>query len=157
MADSNNTADDNAPELAALDPNIGTRRPVKLADLPNDVLVLIFEATRDFRWVLRTFPCVCRAWRDLYRTRNARPLHETLVIRPDVDSAAGAVKFALTFQEEIKTLHVSAGPDAHVNEFRDFALEDLGTLSSVLARSCDWRTIHERKQAEAQSSKGKGK
>ena len=37
-------------------------RPKSLNDLPNDVLVSIFEAIGDLRWVRNTIPLVCKAW-----------------------------------------------------------------------------------------------
>ena len=63
-----------------------------LNDLPNDVLVSVFAAARAPTWVRRTFPCVCKAWNELYRSKDASPLHETLVVDFDeeVQRAAAA-------------------------------------------------------------------
>ena len=46
--------------------------PLKLTDLPNQVLVSIFvvAADDDDIWVLYTIPFVCKAFRDLYRSRR---------------------------------------------------------------------------------------
>ena len=94
--------------------SISERRPLKLTDLSNDVLILIFATINYPRWAIRTFPCVCRAWRDLFRSRDASPLHEVLEICPQVDSAAGAVGFARRFADDVKTLYlgVPVDPDA---------------------------------------------
>jgi hypothetical protein len=45
---------------------------LKLTDLPNQVLVSIFvvAADDDDIWVLYTIPFVCKAFRDLYRSRR---------------------------------------------------------------------------------------
>ena len=94
--------------------SISERRPLKFTDLSNDVLILIFAKFLDRRWAIRTFPCVCRAWRDLFRSRDASPLHEVLEICPQVDSAAGAVGFVRRFADDVKTLYlgVPVDPDA---------------------------------------------
>ena len=55
-------------------------RPKTIYNLPNDVLVSIFEAIRDLCYVRHTIPCVCKAWAELYRSQNASPLHEALVV-----------------------------------------------------------------------------
>ena len=61
---------------AALDGDAGAE--LTITDLPNDVLVSIFEAVGDLRYVSHTAPCVCKEWAELYRSQDARPLHETL-------------------------------------------------------------------------------
>ena len=40
-------------------------RPKTINDLPNDVLVSVFEAVRDLRWVRYVLPSVCKAWNEL--------------------------------------------------------------------------------------------
>ena len=40
----------------------------------------VFVAVGDQRWVRHTFPLVCRAWAELYRSKDASPLHETLEV-----------------------------------------------------------------------------
>ena len=40
-------------------------------DLPNDVLVSIFEAVEDLTWVRHTVPLVCKAWACLLYTSDA--------------------------------------------------------------------------------------
>ena len=59
-------------------------------DLPNDVLVSVFVAVGDQRLVRQTFPLVCRAWPELYRSKDASPLHETLEVnfRKEAEGAA---------------------------------------------------------------------
>ena len=57
-----------------------TKKKLTLNDLPNDVLVSIFAATHDPRWVRFTFPCVCQRWAELVRSKDASPLHEELEV-----------------------------------------------------------------------------
>ena len=49
-------------------------------DLPKELLVSIFAAIDNPTWVRFTFPCVCKAWAELYRSKDASPLHETLEV-----------------------------------------------------------------------------
>ncbi len=58
-----------------------------LNELPEEVLVSVFDAVGDLDWVRRT---VCKAWDELYRSRDARSLHETIKLdfRGEVESAA---------------------------------------------------------------------
>ena len=51
-----------------------------LSDLPDDLKVLIFEVRMqdDPTWVRETFPFINRACRDIFRTPQASPLHETV-------------------------------------------------------------------------------
>ena len=51
-----------------------------LNDLPNDLLVSVFEAVGDLRWARRTVPLVCKAWAELERSQGASPPHETLEV-----------------------------------------------------------------------------
>ena len=55
-----------------------------LNDLPNDLLVSFFETAqenyKDTSWARRTFPLVNKVWAELYCTKNASPLHETLQV-----------------------------------------------------------------------------
>ena len=55
-------------------------RPKAINDLPNDVLVSVFIAVADQRWVRHTVPLVCKEWAELYRSQDASPLHETLEV-----------------------------------------------------------------------------
>ena len=63
---------------AALDGDAGVE--LTITDLPNDVLVSIFEAVGDLRYVSHTAPCVCKEWAELYRSQDASLLHETLEV-----------------------------------------------------------------------------
>ena len=63
---------------AALDGDAGAE--LTITDLPNDVLVSIFEAVGDLRYVRHTAPCLCKEWAELYRSQDASPLHETLEV-----------------------------------------------------------------------------
>ena len=55
-------------------------RPKAINDLPNDVLVSVFIAVADQRWVRHTVPLVCKEWAEIYRSQDASPLHETLEV-----------------------------------------------------------------------------
>ena len=56
---------------AALDDDAGAE--LTITDLPNDVLVSIFIAAGDSRWVRHTIPCVCKERAELYRSQDASP------------------------------------------------------------------------------------
>ena len=60
----------------------------RLNDLPNDLLVSVFEAIGDLRYVRHTFPLVNKAWNELYCSQAASPLHETLELDFWKESAA---------------------------------------------------------------------
>ena len=66
--------------VEALKPECNDADFFPLNKLPNDVLVSIFEAVEDQRWVRHTVPLVCKEWDELYRSKNASPLHETLEV-----------------------------------------------------------------------------
>ena len=55
-------------------------RPRTINDLPKELLVSVFEAVEDQTWVRLTFPLVCKEWAEIYRSRDASPLHETLEV-----------------------------------------------------------------------------
>ena len=55
-------------------------RKKTIGDLPHAVLVSIFAAVGNQNWVRRTFPLVCKEWAELYRSKDASPLHETLEV-----------------------------------------------------------------------------
>jgi hypothetical protein len=56
--------------------------PLKLTDVPNQVLVTIFAVAGwgDPLWARFTIPYVCKAFRDLYRSRDASPLQTWLFL-----------------------------------------------------------------------------
>ena len=56
--------------------------PLQLTDIPNQVLVsiLVVAVGRDMIWARYTIPSVCKAFRDLCRSRDASPLHERLFL-----------------------------------------------------------------------------
>ena len=62
-------------------------KPLTINDLPNDQLVSIFMAIGDQVMVRHTIPLVCKAWAELYRTKDASPLHETLEVDFDKEVA----------------------------------------------------------------------
>ena len=47
-------------------------RPKTIDDLPQELLVSVFEAVGDPIWVRHPVPLVCKAWAELYRSRDAR-------------------------------------------------------------------------------------
>lgn len=51
-----------------------------LNDLPNDLLVSIFEAVGDPISVRHTVPLVCKAWDEVYCSQDTTPLNETLEV-----------------------------------------------------------------------------
>ena len=73
-----------AEELETLDLDAAPAAPLAagakltINDLPNDVLVSIWIALEDLLWVRHNVPFVCKAWNELYCSRNACPLHEKL-------------------------------------------------------------------------------
>ena len=100
--------------------------PLKLTDVPNQVLVsiLIVAAEDYYNWARLTVPFVCKAFRDLYRSRDASPLHEKLWLdfeaeadaakeasshrsprREPVVRASRVISWARTHVESVRTLH----------------------------------------------------
>ena len=70
----------------------GTTKLTTIKDLPKEILVSIFMAADDLFWVRHTFPCVCKAWNEIFCSEDASPLHETLEVdfRKEVKAAAAA-------------------------------------------------------------------
>jgi len=70
--------------------------PLKLTDVPNQVLVSIFvvAAGVDKFWARFTIHYVCKAFRDLYRSRDASPLHSLLWL--DFAGGVAAAKLWVT-------------------------------------------------------------
>ena len=55
-------------------------KPLTINDLPKEMLVSIFMAIEDQTWVRWTVPLVCKAWNEIYLSKDASPLHETLEV-----------------------------------------------------------------------------
>ena len=55
-------------------------KPLTINDLPKEMLVSIFMALKDLRWVRHTIPLVCKAWNELYCSKDASPLHAELEV-----------------------------------------------------------------------------
>ena len=77
--------DDTLEPVAALDDDDVPKFPIDdlpktINDLPKELLVSVFEAVEDQSWVRLTFPLVCKEWAEIYRSRDASPLHETLEV-----------------------------------------------------------------------------
>ena len=85
MAEAYNTRGAQRRALAALSSTSTPSKPLTLNDVPNDVLVSIFVATNDPNWVRHTVPCVCKAWNELFCSKDASPLHETLEVDFEIE------------------------------------------------------------------------
>ena len=127
-------------------------RPKAINDLPNDVLVSVFIAVADQRWVRHTVPLVCKEWAELYRSQDASPLHETLEVDFWKEGAAAregattqrgplgrlifhasrVIQWTERLAGSVRTLHL-AGKYSPAQ--KDFSPEDLGRLVTVTASS----------------------
>ena len=132
-------------ELAAvLDDGAGAE--LTITDLPNDVLVSIFIAAGDSRWVRHTIPCVCKERAELYRSQDASPLYEKLEVdfrkereralrerlafrglglRRPVVHASRIISWAEGRADWVRRLHLKG---EYSGGFEDFSSEDLGRL-----------------------------
>ena len=112
--------------------------PLKLTDVPNQVLVSILmlaAGDNDF-WARFTIPYVCKAFRDLYRSRDASPLHEKLWLdfekeiaaskkatsrrsprREPVFRASRVISWARTHAESVRKLYLALGNGAPLGDF----------------------------------------
>lgn len=145
------------------------------AAVPNDVLVSIFASAlaepaepADFaswseyydflrsskqnrssalRWARETFPLVCKQWRDLYRSQQASPLHETLEIDltverrlptrrppPIVRAATAIARWARRHAGDVQRLSLIDRGTHYCNADPDVSSRDLATLLKILAR-----------------------
>ena len=104
-------------------------RPTTLDDVPNDVLVSIFEfdEVRDRRWAVETFPLVCKAWRDVYYSRQASPLHKEIFLSLQTDRASPVLAWARRHAADVRSLCIPP-----CESVRDFTEEDLAELVSVV-------------------------
>ena len=135
-------------------------KPLTIEDLPKEILVSILMASEDPFWVRHTFPLVCKAWNELYLSKDASPLHEALEVdfRKEILWAAGEREA----EEEESDDRWEPGPDDPVvhasrviswaqkrassvqklllkGEFsldlEDFGADDLGALVGVVGSS----------------------
>ena len=104
-------------------------RPTTLDDVPNDVLVSIFDfnAWADRRWAMETFPLVCKAWRDVYYSRQASPLHKEIFLSLQTDRASPVLAWARRHAADVRSLCIPP-----CESVRDFTEEDLAELVSVV-------------------------
>ena len=112
-------------------------------DLPGDLQISIFAVLveEDPKWVRETFPCLNKACRDLFRTRQASPLLETMVVDLKIGgewnddwrkwTASRICAWAATHTESISALQVESGHSQ--DHHRGFSAEDMATLVSTLA------------------------
>ncbi len=111
--------------------------PLKLTDLPDQVLVSILIEVYKMSWVRYSFASVCKAFRDLYRSRDASPLHETLWLdfedevamakrmssrrpprREPVVRASRVISWARTHAESVRKLYLALGNGAPLGDFK---------------------------------------
>jgi len=111
---------------------------LKLTDVPNQVLVsiLMLAADHDEIWARFTILSVCKAFRDLYRSRDASPLHEVLFLdfakevtaaeraatrrsprREPVFRASRAISWARMHAESVRTLFLYPRDGASLGDF----------------------------------------
>ena len=143
----------------------GSAKPLTINDVPNDVLVSIFMAVGDLRWVRHTIPLVCKAWNELFLSKDASPLHETLEV-DFYEEVKKAVVVSATREEEeekekewwrlphhpvihasrliswaerragsLRKLRLEGWPWTSFRPLEDFSPEDLGALVRVVGSS----------------------
>ena len=114
----------------------------------------VFVAVGDQRWVRHTFPLVCRAWAELYRSKDASPLHETLevaageVFWKEVAAAREGEEERARLRPVVHASRVISWAERRAGSLRklhfkgecwgalgDFSSEDLGALVAVAAPS----------------------
>ena len=139
-------------ELAAvLDDGAGAE--LTITDLPNDVLVSIFIAAGDSRWVRHTIPCVCKERAELYRSQDASPLYEKLEVdfrkereralrerlafrglglRRPVVHASRVISWTERRAGWVRELHLAGN---YSGALKDLSPEDLGRLVAVVGPS----------------------
>ena len=128
-------------------------KPLTINDLPNDQLVSIFMAIGDQVMVRHTIPLVCKAWAELYRTKDASPLHETLevdfdkeVARALTDSdeetedcprvhASRVISWAKRRAGSVRELHVLKSYREDLEDLDVFTSGQLGELAAAVASS----------------------
>ena len=139
----------------ALDDSVATpststsqQRPPPIDVLSNDVLVSIFAAIDDPNFVRRTIPLVCKDWAELYRSKDASPLHETLYINfaTEVERAVKAgsrgtppfvhgsrvISWAERRAGSVRRLFITAVEDGAT---KDFSFKEMGGLVGAAAPS----------------------
>ena len=128
-------------------------KPLTINDLPNDQLVSIFMAVGDRLMVRHTIPRVCKAWAELYRTKDASPLHETLEVdfykeveRALTDSdeetedcprvhASRVISWAKRRAGSVRELHVLKSYREDLEDLDVFTSGQLGELAAAVASS----------------------
>ena len=135
-------------ELVATLDGFGAKLTIN--DLPKELLVSVFEAVGDPIWVRHTVPLVCKSWAELYRTRDASPLQETLEVDflKELDSARAAAQEPALRRPVVHASKVNSWAERRAGSVRklrlkgdfsgaleDFSSEDLGTLVAVVGSS----------------------
>ena len=125
--------------------------PLKLTDLPDQVLVSILIEVYKMSWVRYSFASVCKAFRDLYRSRDASPLHETLWLdfedevamakrmssrrpprREPVVRASRVISWARTHAESVRTLWINPRTFSLVPSLDDFNATNFAQLVAAV-------------------------
>ena len=120
--------------------------PLMLTDVPNQVLVSIFIVAMgdDERWARLTIPFVCKAFRDLYCSRDASPLHDVIFLefakevaaaeeaaarrssrREPVVRASRVLSWARTHAESVNRLGLNDRSGASLGDFNATNLAQL--------------------------------
>ena len=96
----------------------------------------VFVAVGDQRWVRHTFPLVCRAWAELYRSKDASPLHETLEV------AAGEVFWKeVAAAREGEEERARLRPVVHASRFISWAERRAGSLRKLHFKGECWGAL----------------
>jgi hypothetical protein len=132
------------------------KKKKNIRDLPKELLVSVFAAVGDHNWVRRTFPLVRKEWAELYRTRDASPLHGTLEVdfrneleraraeahalrwraplRNHAFHASRVIAWAERRAGSVQKLHLDGVFDGALE---DFTSEDLRTLVAAVRSSLE--------------------
>ena len=154
MAEEKTLDDAREPVAALMDrKDDANAKPLTIGDLPVEMLVSIFMALEDVDWVRHTIPRVCKAWAELYRSKDASPLHEKLEVsfskeiegsgaemwacRRPVVHASRVISWAERRAGSVRGLYLGGwyqgAPDESLKA--GFKAEDLGRLVQVVGPS----------------------
>ena len=133
--------DDTLEPVAALDDDDVPKFPIDdlpktINDLPKELLVSVFEAVEDQTWVRLTFPLVCKEWAEIYRSRDASPLHETLEVDFEKEVQGAATRegeWEEDWSEEIEEEEERAPrrPSVHASRFISWAERRAGSVRKL--------------------------
>ena len=124
--------------VAAL--NAADAKPLTINDLPREVLVSIFMTFKDLIWVRHTMPLVCKEWNEIYFSKDASPLHETLevdfdeeeeIAREGAAAAAAAAASAAAEEEEEQEDRTPRRPVVHASRVISWAERRAGWVRKL--------------------------